>query len=1445
MATLDQKASHDIVSKSLRVLARLDHRGAQGADSQTGDGAGILTDLPDDFFRSLELGQKLPPSGSYGVGMVFLPRSEAEREAAEDAILEETARAGLRFVCWREVPTEPESIGAQARATQPVIRQFFVAADENELGRAERVSEQRLYLLRRRIEKRLIAFEFAIPSLSSRTIVYKGMLLPDQVSSFFPDLRSPLFRSRVALVHSRFSTNTFPSWKLAHPFRYLCHNGEINTLKGNRNGMKAREGSLRSESFKPSELHDLFPIVQEDQSDSACLDNAVEFLLMNGRTLPEALMILMPEPWLAQSGERRAFYEYHSALMEPWDGPAAVAFTDGTWAGATLDRNGLRPCRFELRSDRTVVLASEAGVLEGDEEAGVEILRRGRLEPGRMFLLDLEQGRIVEDEEIKSKAAGQRPYSQWLASGARWLAVSGEGRSLSSPERERLLQAFGYTREELKRVLGAMALGEEAISSMGADTPLAGLSREPQLLFKYFRQLFAQVTNPPIDPIREECVMSLMTYADPAPNLLAEDPSPASRLKLKHPVLIRDEYEALISGAYGPSRFVDVTFEELTGSGLERAVDRICAEAEAAVESEGAARLILTDRGFSRERAAIPILLAVSAVQQALLRRGCRSAVALVVDTAEARDTHQLATLFGFGADAVHPYLALEIAGGEKYRKAACKGLLKILSKMGISTIQSYIGSQIFEAIGLDPSLIQKHFGGTPHRLGGVGFERLARDIAIRHRSAWQEEELSPGGDIHYRIGGEKHLWNPETISKLQEATRSGDARTFAEFSRLADDASVSGATIRGLLRFREGLASVPLDEVEPASEIVKRFTSGAMSLGAISQEAHETLAIAMNRLGAKSNTGEGGEDPARFEPLPGGDSRNSAIKQVASGRFGVTSHYLVNARELQIKIAQGAKPGEGGQLPGHKVDETIARLRHSVPGVGLISPPPHHDIYSIEDLKQLIFDLRCANPEAQISVKLVAETGVGTVAAGVAKAHADKILISGDSGGTGASPLSSIKYAGSPWELGLAETHQTLLLNGLRSRVRLETDGQLKTGRDVVIAALLGAEEFGFATAPLIVEGCIMMRKCHLNTCPVGVATQDPELRKRFQGKPEHLVNYFFFVAEEARALMARLGFRRVSEMVGRADVLESDESLAPLLHRPSVPASAVGAAAGGVGDRAHDERARTLDHEWLTRLEPVIQRGGEIEIVARTRNIDRAVGTLVSSRITKQWGARGLAPGSIRLRLEGTAGQSLGAFGAPGLAISLTGQANDYVGKGLSGATVALRPRGPRSEILIGNTALYGATSGALYVAGAAGERFAVRNSGADAVVEGCGDHGCEYMTGGRGVVLGETGRNFAAGMSGGVAYVLDLSFAFAARCNLQGVRLYKVLDDLELLELIEAHRAATGSALAGELLANWPRWRESFVQVMPIEYERALARLRTREATEAAGPRVEARL
>jgi glutamate synthase domain-containing protein 2/glutamate synthase domain-containing protein 1/glutamate synthase domain-containing protein 3 len=1464
VARLDGSPSHETVRRAIVALENLEHRGAAGADPNTGDGAGIILRLPDELMRGVA-GQDLPPPGAYGVCVCFLPQDEARRAELE-ALLERTVEAeGQRVVGWRDVPVDKDYVGITANLYAPYIKHLVVAA-EGPLRHDQDAFERKLYVIRR-VAELAAGPELVIPSFSSRTLVYKGMLTAPQLLGYYPDLQDPRTKSALALVHSRFSTNTFPSWELAHPYRMIAHNGEINTLRGNVNWMRARESQLASELFG-DDLQKVLPIVRPGGSDSATFDNVLELLVLAGRTVPHAVMMMVPEAYEGRDDlpeHLKGFYAFHSCLMEPWDGPAAVAFTDGRVIGATLDRNGLRPGRWLETKDGWVVLGSETGVLSEPPE---NVVRKGRLQPGKLFLVDLEQGRIVEDGEVKRDVATRKPYTQWFEDGVVYLDDLPErppAYARSEPLRSRQL-AFGYSQEDLRVLLAPTAAkGEEPIGSMGNDLSLAVLSDRQPPLFSYFKQLFAQVTNPPIDPIRESIVMSVATGVGSERNLLDETRDHAHQLVMKTPILRSSELERLrqVDSSVFRARTLDITWPASEGpEGMDAALDRLCGEADRAL-AEGANVLILSDRALGPDRAPIPALMAVGGVHHHLVREGTRLQAGLVLESGEPREVHHFATLIGYGASAVNPYLMFETLG-ELVRegkvpgvgdvataernvvKGIAKGLLKTISKMGISTIKSYNGAQIFEAVGLADDVIERCFTGTASRIGGVGIDVLAREALDRHARAYPaaHEDLLPVGGIYaWRRDGEFHQWNPETIALLQQSVRHGGRQSYDEYAQLVNADAARRATLRGLLQFRELPESewLPLEDVEPAREIVKRFATGAMSLGSLSREAHETLAIAMNRLGGRSNTGEGGEDPVRYTRDANGDSRRSAIKQVASGRFGVNVHYLVNADELQIKMAQGAKPGEGGQLPGHKVDRYIGSIRFTTPGVGLISPPPHHDIYSIEDLKQLIYDLRCANPRARVSVKLVSEVGVGTVAAGVAKANADHVLISGFDGGTGASPLSSIQSAGVPWEIGLAETQQTLVLNDLRSRIWVQTDGQLKTGRDVIVAALLGADEMGFSTAPLIATGCIMMRACHLNTCPVGIATQDPELRRRFQGTPEHVVNYFFFVADEAREIMRRLGVRRFDDLIGRVDLMRADEAIdhwkargVDLKHVLSMPQVDPDAPRRRVRPQdsplpgALDWRLIEAAKEAIDHRRPVT---GEFPI----RNVNRTVGGLLSSAVTEVHGADGLPPETIRFTLRGSAGQSFGAWLAPGVELTLIGDANDYTGKGLSGGVLAVRPPEEvtfkaEENVIVGNTVLYGATAGSAFFRGLAGERFAVRNSGASAVVEGVGDHGCEYMTGGRIVVLGRTGRNFAAGMSGGVAYVLDAAGDFASRCNMELVG-FDELDESdihELHELIEEHHLRTQSPVAARILRAWEDHLPQFVKVMPHDYKRALREL-----------------
>ncbi len=1506
---IKNEKSHRIVAQGLELLERLHHRGAVGADPKAGDGAGILVQMPDAFLRAV-VDFELPPAGQYGVGMVFLPRDAEPRADMEGIINRHIETGGQTVLGWRDVPVDNSDLGETVRPSEPVVRQVFVGCDPDCAD--QEAFERKLFVIRKRMDNEIRAAGYEktayyVTSMSSRTLNYKGMLLAYQVGNYYKDLRDERFTSALALVHQRFSTNTFPTWDLAQPFRMICHNGEINTLRGNLNWMAARRHTMRSEVLG-DDLATIWPLIPEGQSDSACFDNALELLVMGGYSLAHAMMLLIPEAWggnKLMDEDRRAFYEYHMALMEPWDGPAAVAFTDGRQIGATLDRNGLRPARYLVTNDDMVIMASEMGVLDIPEE---RIITKWRLQPGKMLLIDLEEGRIIDDTEIKSKLSRAKPYGEWLKKTQIRLEELPTGVGPMAPDDATLLdlqQAFGYTQEDLKFLLTPMVVtGQEAVGSMGADNPPSVLSSRPKHLSTYFKQNFAQVTNPPIDPIREELVMSLVCIIGPRPNLLGIDEAGNHwRLETPQPVLTNQDLERIRhieynSGGAFRTRTLDTVYPSPEGAeGMKDALERLCKEAEQAV-LDGYNILILSDRNTNQDSIPIPMLLATSAVHHHLIRTGLRTSSGIVVETGAALEVHHYATLSGYGAEAINPYLAFDTIQSmlprfperltfeeaqKRYIKAVGKGLLKVMSKMGISTLESYCGAQIFDAVGLNNAFLEEYFTGTQSRVGGIGLPEVATEAVRWHSLAFGGEhvyrrQLDPGGDYAFRLRGEDHVWTPDSISKLQHATRANDAKTYAEYSRLINEQSERLLTFRGLMDFRFAENPIPIDEVEPASEIVKRFATGAMSFGSISYEAHSTLAKAMNAIGGKSNTGEGGEEAERFLPLPDG-SRNperSAIKQVASGRFGVTAEYLVNADDIQIKIAQGAKPGEGGQLPGHKVNAQIARVRHSTPGVGLISPPPHHDIYSIEDLAQLIHDLKNVNPKARISVKLVSEIGVGTVAAGVSKAHADHVTIAGYDGGTGASPLTSIKHAGSPWEIGLAETHQTLVLNRLRGRIAVQVDGGMRTGRDVVIGALLGADEFGFATAPLIVEGCIMMRKCHLNTCPVGVATQDPELRKRFTGKPEHVINYFFFVAEEVRQYMARLGFRTLNEMTGQSDRLEMRRAIdhwkahgldfSRILEKPKV-----GPEVALYQREAQDHGLeKALDQELIRQAEPALERGEPVRIETQVKNYNRTVGAMLSGRVAERYGHAGLPDDTIYIKAKGTGGQSWGAWLAKGVTVELEGEANDYVGKGLSGGRLVIYPpkeagiARAEENIIVGNTVLYGAISGECFFRGVAGERFCVRNSGAIAVVEGVGDHGCEYMTGGIMVCLGPTGRNFAAGMSGGVAYVYDCDGSFEQRCNLAMVELQPIPDEDDALEaldhqggdletaglvdlrrdmtrhdklrlrtLIERHLHYTDSAVARRILANWEREFSRFVKVMPIDYRRALEQMQARQS------------
>jgi glutamate synthase (NADPH) large chain len=1478
VASIAGRREHSIIEYGRQVLMNLIHRGASGADESTGDGAGILIQIPHEFLSAEadRLGFGLPGPGTYSAAMVFGPRDNGLRAECDGFLAEAIHRHGFRVLGWRDVPTDNSCLGALARSSEPVIRQLFIDGG----GLKGEDFERTLFMARKRAERRArerlgeAAVDFYIPSMSCRTLVYKGMFLAPQLFAYYPDLADERMVSALAIVHQRYSTNTFPSWRLAQPFRLCAHNGEINTLSGNRNRMRAREQQMLC-PLLGDDLSDLFPVLTPGGSDSACFDNALELLVRAGRSLPHAMMMLIPEAFGASyhiSTDKRAFYEYHAAIMEPWDGPAAMVFTDGRLVGGTLDRNGLRPARYVITTDGLMVLASEAGVVDFPTE---RIQSKGRLRPGRMFLVDTEQGRIVVDNEIKGKVARQKPYRRWLEQNRielRGLFSVSRPMEVDPGTLAQRLRAFGYTREEIQMIVLPMAAnGQEPVGSMGTDTPLAVLSSHPKPLFSYFKQLFAQVTNPPIDPLREGLVMSLMSFTGKQRNLLAESPEHSRQLKLPHPILTNEDIACL--RASHREDFKVATVEALfdvdrddPGGAFQRGINKLIQTSAQAVR-DGASLLIVSDRGISPDRAAIPSLLATAALHHGLLDLGLRGEAGLVLETGEPREVMHFCLLCGYGANAVNPYLALEAIHdahrrgdlpaeenpeelADHYITAVKKGILKTISKMGISTLRSYHGAQLFEAIGLNREVIDRYFEGTASRIEGIGLEVLAREALARHHDAFGPRlpgtlDLDFGGEYYHRVDGEEHLWNPQSVSRLQHAVRNQDGRAYAEYAKLINDQTRRLCTLRGLFEFVPGEA-VPLDEVEPASGIIKRFCTGAMSHGSISKEAHETLAIAMNRLGAMNNTGEGGEDPIRYQPLPGGDSKNSGIKQVASARFGVTIEYLANAKMLQIKMAQGAKPGEGGQLPGHKVTEEIARLRFSTPGVSLISPPPHHDIYSIEDLKQLIYDLKCANPGVLVSVKLVSEVGVGTVAAGVAKGNADEVLISGHDGGTGASPWSSIKHAGIPWELGLAETQQTLVLNGLRDRIMVQADGQMKTGRDVAIAALLGAERFGFGTAALVSLGCILMRKCHLGTCPVGIATQDKLLRGRFTGQPEYVERFMLFVAEELRQIMAQLGFRKLEDMIGRVDRLSVRKGIEHW-KACGLDFSAIFARMD-VSDGRAVRRVRPqpetlqghLDWEILKTAEKAIETRQKLSLEMPIRNVDRTVGAILSNRILRKHGAKGLPDGTIELTFRGSAGQSFGAFLAPGVILRLVGDANDYVGKGLSGGRIVVQtPPGSsfaaHENIIVGNTVLYGATSGELLVNGVAGERFGVRNSGVTTVVEGVGDHACEYMTGGTVVVLGVTGRNFAAGMSGGIAYVLDEHQLFDTLCNLDMVDLESIWqeeDQKRLRELIERHYQWTGSERAGHILEKWEEMSGKFVKVIPIDYRRAMERLRERE-------------
>ena len=1531
VAHIKGQKAHSIVAQGLKILENLDHRGAVGADALMGDGAGILIQIPDEFFRAemAKQGVDLPPPGEYGVGMIFLPKEHASRLACEQELERAVKAEGQVLLGWRDVPVDADMpMSPTVRKTEPVIRQIFIGRGADVI--VPDALERKLYVIRKTASaaiqrlKLTHSREYYVPSMSCRTIIYKGLLLADQVGKYYLDLQDPACVSALALVHQRFSTNTFPEWPLAHPYRYVAHNGEINTVKGNYNWMKAREGVMASPVLA-ADLQKLYPISFADQSDTATFDNCLELLTMAGYPISQAVMMMIPEPWeqhTTMDERRRAFYEYHAAMLEPWDGPASIVFTDGRQIGATLDRNGLRPSRYCITDDDLVIMGSESGVLPIPEN---KIVRKWRLQPGKMFLIDLEQGRMIDDDELKANIVNTKPYKQWIENLRIKLDSIDAGAQVAAAQPADLplldrQQAFGYTQEDIKFLMAPMARnGEEGIGSMGNDSPLAVLSGKNKPLYNYFKQLFAQVTNPPIDPIREAIVMSLNSFIGPKPNLLDINAvNPPMRLEVSQPILDFQDMARLrnierhTGGKFKPYE-LNITYPLSWGkAGVEAKLASLCAEAVDAIKS-GHNILIITDRWMDSELVAIPALLALSAVHHHLVREGLRTTAGLVVETASAREVHHFAVLAGYGAEAVHPYLAMETLvemhkelpgnlSADKaiynYVKAIGKGLSKIMSKMGVSTYMSYCGAQLFEAIGLQKDFVQKYFRGTPTQVEGIGVFEVAEEAIRNHIAAFGDDPvlatmLDAGGEYAWRARGEEHMWTPDAIAKLQHSTRSGKFDTYKEYAQIINDQSRRHLTLRGLFEFKlDPTKAIPVEEVEPAAEIVKRFATGAMSLGSISTEAHSTLALAMNRIGGKSNTGEGGEDQARYRnelkgipinagtkvsdvigakqieadyEMKAGDSLRSKIKQVASGRFGVTTEYLVSADQIQIKMAQGAKPGEGGQLPGGKVSEYIGKLRHSVPGVGLISPPPHHDIYSIEDLAQLIHDLKNVNPKSDISVKLVSEVGVGTIAAGVTKCKADHIVIAGHDGGTGASPWSSIKHCGTPWELGLAETQQTLVLNRLRGRVRVQADGQMKTGRDVVIGALLGADEFGFATAPLVVEGCIMMRKCHLNTCPVGVATQDPVLRKKFSGKPEHVVNYFFFVAEEARQIMAQLGIRTFDELVGRADLLDTKKAIShwkakgldfsKVFFQPPVPADV---------PRRHVDHQdhgleKALDHKLIAKAKAAIDKGEKTQFMEDVRNVNRSVGAMLSGELIKHH-PDGLPDETVFVQMEGTGGQSFGAFLASGITFYLIGEGNDYTGKGLSGGRIVVRPsiefRGDASKnIIVGNTALFGATSGEAFFRGVAGERFAVRLSGATTVVEGTGDHGCEYMTGGTAVVLGKTGRNFAAGMSGGVAYVYDEDGLFSTRCNTAQVALDKVLpaaeqektvdfaiwhkgqtDEALLKKLIEDHHRWTGSLRARDILDNWSEARAKFVKVFPTEYKRALAEINAAKAADA---------
>ncbi len=1491
VADMKGRPSREIVLEADHALRRMNHRGGCGCETNTGDGCGILTAIPHKFLKKSAksvFGVDLPEKGHYAVGNVFLPQDQHERAHCKATVEEFITMQGQTFIGWRELNVQPEKadVGPTALASMPVIEQLYVGAADGVSGDD---FERQLYVIRKlatrtlRTEHDLAESDaFYICTLSSKVIVYKGMLTPDQLMPFYPDLQDDDYEAHLAMVHSRFSTNTFPSWDRAQPNRFMSHNGEINTRQGNINSMHARQGVVESELFG-TEIHKLFPVVEPDCSDSGSFDNVLEFMLMNGRTLQEAIMLMIPEAWQndeEMSQAKRDFYEYNSTMMEPWDGPASIVFTDGHYIGAVLDRNGLRPSRYYITHDDKVIMASEVGVVEIDP---ANVKSKGRLQPGKMFLLDFAEGKLITDEELKGEWSTSKPFGEWIANQRIDFSDLHTDEEPHGFEPESLIdrmKAFGFTTETMQFMLLPLVRElRDPVSSMGNDSALACLSDKPRIIYDYFKQMFAQVTNPAIDSIREEVVMSLECYIGPEGNLLAPTEQHAHRLRIPHPILTNEEMAAIRHLNYKGwrTKVIDITYPQSEQeAGLEAALSRINEEASQAI-ADGYGLIALSDRAVSKQRVPVSTLLAAGSVHQHLVNNSERTRIGIVVETGEAREVHHHCMLIGFGVDAINPYLAFEslwqaqregLLPGDRfdkdnkivaaYRKGVAKGMFKVMAKMGISTLHSYKGAQIFEAVGIADEVIEYCFKGTPSRVAGVGFDVLAEESLRRHEVAFPTVEttripvLENPGEIHWRDRGEKHMWNPETISAVQEASRTNSRDAYDRFVKASDEEATRGATLRGLMSFKEGVNGGPIDidQVEDAKDIVKRFCTGAMSFGSISQEAHETLAVAMNRIGGKSNTGEGGEDPERFKPLANGDSKRSAIKQVASGRFGVTAHYLANADEIQIKIAQGAKPGEGGELPGGKVDDFIAKLRYSTPGVGLISPPPHHDIYSIEDMAQLIHDLKNANRNARISVKLVSEMGVGTIASGVTKAKADHIVIAGHDGGTGASPLTSIKHAGLPWELGIAETHQTLVMNDLRSRVVLQTDGQLKTGKDVVIAALLGAEEFGFATLPLVTLGCIMMRKCHLNTCPVGIATQDPKLREKFTGAPENVVNYFFLLAEEIREIMAKLGFRTINEMIGRSDALETAAAeghwkangldLTSILAIAEKPHDNVGTYQTMEQDHGLE---LALDNEIIKQAQAAIDNGDKVEIELPIVNINRVVGTMLSHKIADKWGADGLPEDTIKIKLNGSAGQSLGAFMSKGISIEVEGDCNDYVGKGLSGGKLTVYPSKnstfvAEDNIIVGNVCLYGATSGEAYFRGIAAERFCVRNSGASAVIEGIGDHGCEYMTGGRVVVLGKTGRNFAAGMSGGIAYILDSDGDFRNRCNMGMVALETVSapeDIAELRQLVKNHAVNTGSVVAQQVLNNWEDSLNKFVKVMPTDYKRVLQERAEKAAAE----------